>query len=174
MTKSILTALLFMFSLPFFSCESDEDPTSTETEETEEVQLGANSVVFSDDNMVCTPFFGAPVISAQGILSVIMNPCQNSSSKLDGYFKYGGRPMAGTYTVVGTAGTFPIATNIGATEYSMVFYNHYSSELYSTSGTVVLTVNADDNTKLDMVWTDVTMEAGDGYSVKFSGKFTGI
>jgi hypothetical protein len=174
MTKSILTASLFLFSLLFFSCESDEDPTSTETEETEEVELGANEVVFSDDNLVCTPFFGAPVISAQGILSVIMNQCQNSSSKLDGYFQYGSRPAAGTYTVVGTAGTFPNAANLGATGYSMVFYNHYSSELYSTSGTVELTVNADDNTKLDMVWTDVTMEAGDGYSVKFSGKFTGI
>lgn len=103
-----------------------------------------------------------------------MNPCQNSSSKLDGYFKYGQKPAAGTYTVVGTAGDFPIATNIGETEFSMLFYGHLAQELYSTSGTIELTVNAADDTKLDMKWTDVVMETKDGTSLKFSGNLIGL
>ena len=160
---------LFAFAFLLTSCESDEDidPKDTKT------SVGTNEVVFDDDNMVCTAYSSNPSINAQGILSLVMNPCQNSGSKLDGYFKYGNRPTAGTYTVVGTAGSFPNTIGMGETEYSMVFYGHGSEALYSTSGTIELTVNADDDTKLDMNWTDVTME-GTETSVKFSGSFTGL
>ncbi len=165
--KLRLTTLLFICYFFLLSCGSDD-----ENSEPEGLELGPNEVVFSDDNIICTPFFGTPTISGGGILSVIMNPCQSSSSKLDGYFA--SRPTAGSYTVIGTAGEFPNITSISANAFTMVFYNHYPQELYSTSGTVEISVNADDDTKLDMVWNNVTMEAADGYSVEFSGRFVGI
>ncbi|MEQ8711523.1 MAG: hypothetical protein RIC80_00810 [Cyclobacteriaceae bacterium] len=171
MMKTVVTTARYLFlSLFLFSCGTDD----SENAEPERGGLGANEVVFSDDNIVCTPFSSAVTIGEQGILSVIMNPCQNSSSKLDGYFANSGRPAPGTYTIVGTAGSFPNITTIGAAQFTMIFYNHYTDALYSTSGTVELTVNADDNSKLDMVWNEVIMEAGDGYSVEFSGRFIGI
>jgi hypothetical protein len=167
----LILSFIGLSTLYMTSCDSDED---TMEETPTENELGVNEVVFADDNIVCKPFSSGVSISNQGILSVIMLPCQNSSSKLDGYFKYGKRPAAGTYTVFGTAGSFPNALSIGDTYFSMVFYGHGTATLYSTGGTVELTVNADDNTKLDMKWTDITMQAAEGSPIKFSGSLIGI
>lgn len=169
MLKSIFSLSLLVLTFLFIACSSDDDMQPDQ----ETTNLGDNEVVFDDDNMVCTPYSSNPSISAQGILSVIMNQCQNSGSKLDGYFKYGGRPVAGTYTIFGEAGVFPNIVGTGEGQFTMVFYGHGTEALYSTSGTVELTVNAADETKLDMIWTNVTME-GLETSVKFSGKLIGI
>lgn len=164
MLKSISIFQLFALLILFVSCSDDEIEDASDNQNT----LGINEVVFDDDNIVCTPISSNVSISTLGILSVIMKPCQNSSSKLDGYFKFGGKPAAGTYTVIGTAGTFPNIANVPEGQFTMVFYGHASEALFSTSGTIELTVNSDDATKLDMKWTDVVME-GVETTTKFSG-----
>ncbi len=173
MTKFKTITALLLLTIVSFSCDPEEVTKEIE-DEIEKTEAGANEVIFDDDNTVCTPYSSNLSINAQGILSVVMNPCQNSGSKLDGYFKYGSRPVAGTYTVVGTAGTFPNTVGMAETEFSMLFYGHAAETLYSTGGTITLTENADDATKLDMSWTDVTMETAGGTSLKFSGKLEAL
>lgn len=170
----LFSPILFITSLLIFSCSSDEGAEKMEEEEEEMTTAGDNEVVFADDNTTCEAHTSNPSISAQGILSVVMKPCQNSGSKLDGYFKYNSRPTAGTYNITGTVGAVPYSPNLAADEFSMVFYGHTSEALYSTAGTVTLVTNADDNAKLDLTWTDVTMEGSSGASIKFSGSFVGL
>ena len=171
--KTVSYALSLLVMVLFSFCSS-EDMEEVIKEEEEETVAGANEIVFSDDNTVCTPHTSEPSISAQGILSVVMNPCQNSGSKLDAYFKYNSRPIAGTYTATASVGSLGNIFDITETQITIVFYGHAAEALYSTSGTVELSVNAADETKLDMTWTEVTMEATDGTSVTFSGSLKGI
>ena len=128
---------------------------------------------FSDDGITCTPYSSNPKISGQGILSVISNPCQSSSAKLDGYFKLGSRPAAGTYTIH-NAGTNIDITGVDATSFQMIFYSHDLKDWFATAGSVTLTTNSSDASKLDMTWKDVEMTSADSSSVKFSGTLIGL
>ena len=185
MKKILLSAAVL--AITFVACDKDETTpvtnttsgtattgTTTSTTGTTTSTTGStatkSSYTFSDDGIECTPFSSNPSINAQGILSVVSNPCQDSGGKLDGYFKYNNRPSTGTYTIVGTAGTFPNSFSLSDSEYSFLFYNHAGTTWYATSGTVTLTASSGDSTKLDMNWKDVTMTSADGSkTVKFSG-----
>lgn len=197
--KSTIFSSLIIFTIFFLACKKDEE-TKTETNETvTTTDTTTNSTTnnttdttttdttsnnngggttlasssqysFSDDGITCTPYSSNPSISGQGILSVVSNPCQDPSGKLDGYFKYGNRPKsAGTYKIknagTGIANTFAMGTD----EFQMVFYNHSSKTWYSTAGTISISINPNDSTKLDMFWKDIEMTASDSSTVKFSG-----
>ena len=132
-----------------------------------------NNYMFSDDNVKCEPLFGVPTIGANGILSLISRPCSNSGSKFDGYFN--GRPTPGTYTVVGSVNTIPTAMNLSSSQVAFVFYGHGQSTLFSTAGTVEITKNASDTSKIDMNWSNVDMTfEHDNSVIQFSGNLKGM
>lgn len=129
---------------------------------------------FSDDNIKCTPYSANPSINNQGILSVVSNPCQSSSAKLDGYFKYGTRPVAGTYNIHDAGTSVGNTFSFAADEFQLIFYSHDSKNWYSQSGQVTLSTSVADSTKLDLTWSNVVMIAADSSSVNFSGTLLGL
>lgn len=176
--------IIIVFALGLMaSCSKEDDgneaPNTTNTTTNNLNDTTAtffNSYQFSDDGVMCYPLSENVSISSLGILSVVSQPCSKPSSKLDGYFRYGGgTTYAGTYTVVGKIGDFPIIANMNPNEGSMLFYNHGESTLYAISGTIEVTKNASDTNLLDVNWRDMIMGyEHDSSTVKFSGNFTGI
>jgi hypothetical protein len=171
---------LSILSLFLFACSEDEDnnttPASPTTNNTQgnnggnNNQVFDNSYMFSDDNIMCTP--SSVNMMNIGILSVISNPCQNSSSKLDGYFN--GRPEPGTYMISPTM-RVPNAFTMGSTRGELIFYNHGDTTLFSTGGTIVVTKNQADTNLIDINWTDVDMTyAGSTTVIQFSGNLNGL
>lgn len=184
-------------SVAIISCKKEEEKTeeSTTTETTDSTTTSANSggtttdtttnsggtttpattssYTFSDDGLTCTPYSTTLSIN-NGILSVVSNPCQSASAKLDGYFKFGKKPAAGTYNIryegFGIGNTPAYST----TDFSLIFYQHNSKDWYAKSGTVTLTQNNSDTTKLDLTWKDVEMISTDSSTTKFSGTLLGI
>tara|TARA_B100001109_G_C18862541_1_gene474841 strand:- start:3647 stop:4210 length:564 start_codon:yes stop_codon:yes gene_type:complete len=187
MKKVLIMASLL---IAFVACEKDEEDNPTTTPTTQNNNGGnngggnnggvnvtlSNSYVFSDDQIVCFPLDSTNMsINSNAILSLVSRPCQNNSSKLDGYFKWQTRPTPGTYQVVGTVGQLTSGFALDTNEYSMVFYNHGPATLYAVSGTIQISKNASDSTKLDMNWTNVDMAYGNDSSIiQFSGNLKGL
>ena len=177
--KKILI-IVFAFGL-MASCSKEDDgntgPNATNppaNNSNDTTAIFFNSYQFSDDGVVCYPLSNNIGISF-GILSVVSQPCSKPSSKLDGYFRFGGTSLVGTYNVVGRIGDVPVISNMNPNESSMLFYNHGESTLYALSGTIEITKNSSDTTLLDVNWKDMIMGyEHDSSTVKFSGNFTGI
>ena len=162
------------------SCEQDDDSNPSATNNntgapSNDTTSFDNSYMFSDDMVECFPHTANPSINSNGILSVVSKPCSNSGSKLDGYFKWNNRPAPGTYKIVGTIGSIPNTPAMNQDEFSIVFYGHGQSTLYSIGGTVELTKNSTDTSKLDLNWKDVQMAfKHDSSTVNFSGNLKGL
>lgn len=174
--KKILTLLAIAITL--MACEKEEDqPTTSNNNGNNNPNPSTefnNSYQFSDDMKTCYPLF-EPGLSANGILSIISQPCSKSGSKFDGYFKFNTVPAPGTYKIVGTIGSVPNAFSLNTDEFSIVFYGHGESTLYSVGGTVEVTTNALDTNELDINWKDVNMGyEHDSSIIQFSGNLNGL
>lgn len=179
MKKNIIVAGII---LALFACDKDETnpeqsitSNNQTTNTTVDTSAYFNNYRFSDDMVLCEPFYKDNEINSYAILSVVSKPCSKLSSKLDGYFKFWSDPQVGVYTIVGKAGEVPIANNIGPTSFSMVFYNHGESMLSSTGGTISLSKNKADTTLFDLNWknVDMTYEHNDS-TIQFSGNLSGL
>lgn len=167
---------LLAIAITLIACEKeDEQPTNNNTNNNgdgnnpDPTTEFNNSYQFSDDMKTCYPLF-EPSLPANGILSIISQPCSKSGSKFDGYFKFNTSPKPGTYQIAGTVGVFPVATQLGTDQFAIVFYGHGESTLYSVGGTVELTKNTLDTNKLDLNWKDVDMAfEHDSSIIQFSG-----
>lgn len=176
-------ALILGLALAIIACDKDDDTASpsssnnsgnTNNTDTTTTTFD-NSYMFSDDMTECFPHTSNPSINGNGILNVVSQPCSNSGSKLDGYFKWNYRPAPGTYQVVGSIGTVPYSPQMNQNEFAMVFYGHGQSTLYSLGGTVEVSTNATDTSLLDLNWKDIQMGyAHDSSTVNFSGNLKGL
>tara|TARA_R110002049_G_scaffold177901_5_gene345134 strand:- start:127 stop:657 length:531 start_codon:yes stop_codon:yes gene_type:complete len=175
--RKILTFLVIAFVI--VACEKEDDQPNNPTvngggNNTDPTTEFNNSYQFSDDMKMCFPLF-EPSLPANAILSIISQPCSKSGSKFDGYFKFNSSPKPGTYKVVGTAGVFPVASQLGTDQFTIVFYGHGESTLYSVGGTVELTKNILDTNELDLNWKNVDMAyEHDGSIIQFSGNLNGL
>ncbi|ANW94870.1 hypothetical protein AXE80_00540 [Wenyingzhuangia fucanilytica] len=138
----------------------NENPSETNTE---------SYYFFGDDNMECTPISqGKPLVSTVHIIS---NPCQSSSAALTFYFDLMKVINAGTYTVLASEGINVVP---GAGKLTMVFYSHDAKNWFAQSGTVTVTTNSDDASKIDLKFKDILMKAEDGTETTFTGQIIGV
>ncbi|MGY5355574.1 hypothetical protein [Wenyingzhuangia sp. IMCC45467] len=138
----------------------NENPSETNTE---------SYYFFGDDNMECTPISqGKPLVSTVHIIS---NPCQSNSAALTFYFDLMKVINAGTYTVLASEGINVVP---GAGKLTMVFYSHDAKNWFAQSGTVTVTTNSDDASKIDLKFKDILMKAEDGTETNFTGQIIGV
>lgn len=124
---------------------------------------------FGDDNIECTPISQAkPLVSTVHIIS---NPCQSSSAALTFYFDLMKVINVGTYNILASEGINVVP---GAGKLTMVFYSHDSKNWFAQSGTVEVTVNASDSSKIDLKFEDIVMKAEDGTEATFTGQIIGV
>ncbi|NJB81536.1 hypothetical protein GGR97_000295 [Wenyingzhuangia aestuarii] len=124
---------------------------------------------FTDDNIECAPVSQSkPLVSTVHIIS---KPCQSSSAALTFYFDLMKSINTGTYTVLASEG---INVTPGAGKVTIVFYSHDSKTWFAQSGTVTVTTNSNDESKIDVTFKDLVMKAEDGTETTFTGQIIGV
>lgn len=171
--KVILLSFLTTSSVLLINC-SKEDPAPTTAQNTTtdpdpKTDSTESNYTFADDGMTCKPISqGRPIAST---VNVISEPCQSRSAALTFYFDFLKVITPGTYKILSSS---DVNTVPGSGNTTMVFYNHKSKTWYAKSGTVTVTTNATDTTKLDVKWTNLEVGSEDGDKTTFSGQLIGV
>ncbi len=138
----------------------NQEPVTNSTE---------SNYTFADDGMTCKPISqGRPFVST---VHVISEPCQSSSAALTFYFDLSKPIKPGTYKIKPSS-EIDVLTGAGNT--TMVFYNHKSKYWYAQSGTVTVSTNTKDATKLDVKWSNLEVSTNDGDKTTFTGQLIGV
>lgn len=167
--KSALLCCLFLGTM--VSCSStdeSEDAINKEEEVIEETKEGSY-YFFGDDNIECAPVSqGKTLVS---IVHIISKPCQSSSAALTFYFEVMQEIEVGSYEVLASESinVYPEKGQV-----SIVFYSHDSKNWYAQSGTVTITTNSDDSSKIDLKFKNLIMKAEDGTETTFTGQIIGV
>lgn len=167
--KSALLCCLFLGTM--VSCSStdeSEDAINKEEEVIEETKEGSY-YFFEDDKLECTPISQSrPLVSTVGIISY---PCQSSSAALSFYFDLMKVINIGSYEVLASE---KINVTPGEGKVTIVFYSHDSKNWYAQSGTVTVTTNSDDSSKINLKFKNLLMKAEDGTETTFTGQIIGV